>query len=136
MVNYLVQRAPWMPAGYRYRLIKTQCEVSFDGYIVETDVGLAKSFKTEYFQNRKAAQERRKHLVATSDELILSVVDFFYVTNQEVAEWLYDSGQLIGIDNYEAWFETLTRHEQAKHKLAFKEAQVRAIWERVITTTV
>ena len=109
-INFLVQDAPWMPAGNRFRIVKTQLDVSFDGCIVETDVGLAKPFETEYFPSRKAANERRKELVTASDEIVLGVHDFIYVTNAEVAEWLYDTGRLIGIENFEAWFEIGRAH--------------------------
>lgn len=125
MPNYLIQEVRWMPAGHRFRLIKTVVAVGLAGNIIETDVGVEKPFETEYFPTRSKAMARRKELVATSDEPILGVVDFFYVRNADVAEWLYDSGRLIGIENYEAWFETLPKGEQSRYKIEFMNAIAR-----------
>lgn len=129
-INYLVQPAPWMPAGHRYRLIKTQVDVSFDGCIVETDVGLAKPFKTEYFASRKAANERRRILVATSDETVLTVADFLYFDLEEMFDWLENNGQLDGINDPEDWFLALDPEAQGHLKIDFKIAEQKAIWAR------
>ncbi len=126
MPNYLIQAAPWRLAGSRFRIVKTQVDISFDGYLIETDVGLAKPFETEYFPTRKAAMKRRAQLIVASDEPIFGVIDFFYIKDKEVTEWFYKTGRLIGLENPDAWFGSLTRHEKSFHKLVFKEAQVRA----------
>lgn len=119
LVNYLVQPAPWMPAGHRFKLVKTRVDIAFDGAIIETDVGLAIPFEAEYFKSRKAAQTRRQELLQASSERVGGCHSFFGISDSDVSEWLHEEGKLIGIENHEAWFSCLSKVEQSQFRVAY-----------------
>lgn len=41
------------------------------------------------------------------------------VNDKQVAEWLYETGRLVGVENYEAWFEVLHDSEKARYRQEF-----------------
>ena len=128
-VNWLVQDADWMPVGSKFRLIKTRLEIGLTGHVSETDVGLRNEFATEYFPTHKAASIRRDELVAqaiNNGELVIGVKDFVYLNKNEVSEWLYDQGRLIGIENHEAWFDTLSKADQSAFKIEYMVEKFKA----------
>lgn len=119
-MNFVVQHIPTHPAGIRFCLVKTQIEIGISGDIIETYAD--NQFVTIYCKSRRHAMNERASLIAKSTEPIIGMSDFLYLSNDDVSEWLYESGRLIGIENHEAWFECLTKHEQSYFKIEYVTA--------------
>ena len=118
MANYMIQ-----PSQRGFKVLKSRLSVNNFGDIVEVAVGLDDDFKPECFSSYPQAKARCKELIAASTEPIAGLKSLNGVTNAMVAEWLYEEGRLIGIENYEAWFDTLPLKEQSLHKIEFVHAQ-------------
>lgn len=128
-MNFVVKESPRdFPKSMRYQLLESRLEASENGEVIE--VLVPNGAPTEYFPTAEEANSRRRALLAASTEPFVGIGAILYVTDDDVAEWLHESGRLVGIENYEAWFAEQSLFDRASFRIEFAQAKAQEAWSR------
>jgi hypothetical protein len=109
-----------MPVGARFCVTRAKIVPGFDGKAIEVHDS---EFEASYHPTRKVAAAVHRELTMNANHPVYGLDDLLEIDDDEVSEWLYETDQLINIENHEAWFECLSDDEKTLYRVAFMNAK-------------
>jgi len=119
-MRYIVQYAGHMPKGSRFCVARLK--------IVPSVVGGApvevydSTFEMVYHSTKRAANDAWGSLTMHANHPVYGMRELAALDDKEVAEWVYDQSRLIGIENFEAWFDSLPGDEKTTWRVEYLNA--------------